>query len=210
MRSADAVTVIRVGMIIAAAYLVLIKFNPIFILLIIAIAMLLDAVDGYFAVREVSGGKVGFMMYLDAVSGNKSAAATVKGYKKKVASVSKYGARMDVAGDRAVEYILWIIYTYVNVIPLFVIFIIVIRHSFVDAVMTAKGTSSKMKTRFAQIVYSSNLFRGGINVVKFVTFGYLAFVYVWGYPLWIGYLLTAILVIYILVRGAAEMYEAYS
>jgi phosphatidylglycerophosphate synthase len=210
MRSADAVTLIRVGMIIAAAYLILIKFNPILILLIIAVAMLLDAVDGYFAVREVSKGKVSFPMYLSAASGNARAAATVKGYKKKVAAVSRYGARMDVAGDRAVEYILWITYTYVNVVPLFVIFIIVIRHSFVDAVMAARGTSSKMKTKFAQVVYSSNLFRGGINVVKFITFGYLAFAYIWNYPLWIGYVLTAILVIYILVRGAAELNEAYA
>jgi phosphatidylglycerophosphate synthase len=209
MRSADAVTFIRVGMIIAAAYLILIKFDPVLILLVIAAAMLLDAVDGYFAVREASRGKVGFMIYLNASLGDRHAASTVRRYKKAVASVSKFGARMDVAGDRAVEYILWITYTYVNVIPLFVIFIIVLRHSFVDAVMAARGTSSKMKTKFAKIVYSSNIWRGGINVVKFITFGYLAFAYVWGYPLWIGYLLTAILVLYILLRGAAEVYEAY-
>lgn len=210
MRSADATTLIRVGVILVVAYLILQHFNPIIITLLIAAAMLMDALDGYFAVREVSKGKVSLKMYTDALLGDRKAAAAVKEYKLQVKKTSKYGARIDVAGDRAVEYILWITYTFAGVVPIFVIFIIVIRHSFVDAVMAAKGTSSKMKTKFAKIVYSSNLFRGGINVVKFITFSYLAFVVVWGYPIVIGYVLTAILVIYILLRGAAELYEAYS
>lgn len=210
MRSADAITLIRVGIILVVAYLILRAFNPILITALIGIAMLMDALDGYFAVREVSGGRVSLNMYASALLGDASASAKVKEYKEKVKRVSKYGARMDVAGDRAVEYILWITYTFVGVLPLFVIFIIVIRHSFVDAVMASRGTSSKMKTKFARVVYSSNLFRGGINVVKFLTFSYLAFAYIWGYPIAIGYALTAILVTYILIRGAAELYEAYS
>jgi phosphatidylglycerophosphate synthase len=123
---------------------------------------------------------------------------------------ARFGPRIDVAGDRAVEYILWITYTYVGVLPLFVVFIAVIRHSFVDAFMAAKGTSSKMKTRFAQKVYSSNIGRGGINVVKFLAFSYLSLMYVWGYPAIIGYALVAILLAYIVIRGAAEIYEAYA
>lgn len=209
MRAADAVTLIRVLVVAAVAYLILLKFNPIAITIIIAVAVAMDAIDGYFAVREASRGKIGFMMYLKAVSGDKKLSALVHSYKKQLPKISKYGARMDVAGDRAAEYILWITYAIAGIVPLFVIIIVVMRHSFVDAVMAARGTSSKMKTKFARTVYSSNLFRGGANVVKFLTFSYLAFVYSWGYPIWIGYVLIGVLVFYILLRGAAELYEAY-
>ncbi len=209
MRSADAVTLLRVVLILLVAYLVLEKFNPIAIAAMIALAMAMDALDGYFAVREASKGKVGFSMYLSAALGNSKSRASVSRFKHRVAEMSRYGARIDVAGDRIVEYALWITYTFAGVVPLFVIFLIIIRHSFADAVMAARGTSSKMKTKFARIVYSSNLWRGGINVVKFLAFAYLAFAYSWSYPLWIGYVLVAILVAYILLRGAAEIYEAY-
>ena len=210
MRSADAVTLIRVALIVVAAYLILLRFNPFAIILIIAAAMLLDAVDGYFAIRQASGARVGFGTYVKALSGDQSSRKIVREYRGRKTKQSRFGPRIDVAGDRAVEYIMWAVYTVVGIIPFFVIVIVILRHSFVDAVMAAKGTSSKMKTKFAQVIYSSNIFRGGINVVKFLAFSYLALAYISGYPLWIAYVLVAILVIYILVRGAAEMYEAYS
>jgi len=210
MRSADAVTLIRVALIVLVAYLIMSKFSPVAIIPLIAVAMLLDAVDGYFAVNESSRGKVGFGTYLRSLAGDQKARGLVKEFREKKSNGSRFGARIDVAGDRAVEYILWAVYTVVGVLPFFVIVVVIIRHSFVDAVMAAKGTSSKMKTKFAQVIYSSNIFRGGINVVKFITFAYLALVYISGYPLWIGYVLVAILVAYIMLRGAAELYEAYN
>lgn len=210
MRSADATTLIRVMLIVFVAYLILAKFNPIAIIILIGIALLLDAVDGFFAVNEASKGRVSFGMYIDSLRGDPKSRNIVNGFKKELSKTAKFGPRMDVAGDRAVEYILWAVYTYVNVIPLFILFIVIIRHSFVDAFMAAKGTSSKMKTNFARAVYSSNLGRGGINVVKFLAFSYLSLVYIWAYPAWIGYVLVAILLAYILLRGAAEVLEAYA
>lgn len=208
MRYADATTLLRVLLAVLVVYLILVKFNPIVTILLIAVTMLMDALDGYFAVMQESNGKVGFGTYIHALMGDKGAAETVRKYKLMIAKHAKYGARMDVAGDRAVEYLMWIVFTYVRILPIFVIIIIVIRHSFVDALMGNKGTSSKMKSRFGYWVYSSNIGRGGINVVKFLAFAYLTLAYVWGYPLLIGYALTAILVAYILLRGAAEVYES--
>ncbi len=207
MRSADMATVFRTLLAILVVYLVIAKVSPILIAALIAVTMLLDAFDGYLAVREISKGKVSFATYMSAAAGNKAAAAVVKGWKQKVAKSSKHGARMDVAGDRVVEYSFWIVFTYLNVLPLYVLLIIVIRHSFVDAVMANKGTSSKMKTRFAEVVYSSPLGRGGINVVKFLAFSYLAFMYIWGAPALVGYALVVVLVAYIVLRGIAELYE---
>ncbi len=208
MRAADAVTYFRVALVIVVVYLVIARVNPILITLLIAFVMVLDAADGYAAVWEGSNGKVSLLQYIKASAGDSRYANKIKEIKLKLAKTAKYGPRIDVAGDRVVEYALWIVYTYVAVIPLFVLLVIVIRHSFVDAFMASKGTSSKMKTRFAKAVYSSALGRGGINVVKFAAFSYLAFVYIWGYPAVIGYALVAVLVAYILLRGAAEVYEA--
>ena len=210
LRSADATTLIRVLLVVFVAYLILGKSNPIAIIILIAAAMLLDAVDGFLAVREVSNCAIGLSEYIKSVMGNRRSIQKVQRFKGKLAKTAKFGPRIDVAGDRAVEYILWSVYTVTGVIPIFVLFIVIIRHSFVDAFMAAKGTSSKMKTRFARVIYSSNLWRGGINAVKFLTFSYLSLVFIWSYPAWIGYILVTVLVSYILLRGAAELYEAYA
>ena len=207
MRSADATTIFRALFAIFVVYLIILKINPFLIAILIAFVMLLDAVDGFFAVWEASKGAVGPVTYIKYAIGNKNAVARVKKLKHALAANSAHGARMDVAGDRVVEYSFWIIYTYLHILPLFVLLMVVVRHSFVDAIMANKGTSSKMKTKFAQIMYSSSSGRGGINVLKFVTFSYLAFVYIAYAPLWIGYLLTAALLLYIMLRGIAEVIE---
>ncbi len=210
IRSADAVTLIRTAMVFLIVYLVFIKFSPAITILLLIIMFVLDAVDGFFGIREASGNKVGLATYVKAALGEERAKKIVSYYKKRERAIAKFGPRIDVAGDRIIEYTLWIAFTYIGIIPLFVLFIVIIRHSFADALMGARGTSSKMKTRFAKLVYSSNIGRGGINVVKIVTFAYLILVYVSSYPISIGYALIAILVTYILVRGAAEIYESIS
>lgn len=208
MRSADATTIFRTALAVLVVYLVIAKFSPVAIALLIAFIIALDGVDGYFAVSEESKGKISFAAYLSAATGNKAAKEKVSEVKKRIQKSAPHGPRMDVAGDRIVEYLFWIVFTYVHILPVYVLIIIVIRHSFVDALMASRGTSSKMKTGFAQKMYSSNIARGGINVLKFVTFSYLALMYIWAYPAIIGYILTAALVLYILVRGAAEAYES--
>lgn len=207
MRSADATTLFRVLLALLTVYLILVKFNGAVIVLLIAIVMFLDALDGYFAIREESKGAVGIITYFNSLLGNAKARSMVQKYRKRASISARFGARIDVAGDRAVEYSYWVIYTILGVVPLFVIFLIIIRHSFADAFMGAKGTSSHMKTWIGKAVYSSNIARGGINVVKFLAFSYLALVWVDAYPIWIGYVLTAVLVIYIMLRGVAEIYE---
>ena len=208
MRNADLVTVIRTIMILASAYLIIYKFNPFAIILIIAVAMLLDSVDGYFAVREVSEKKVSFLTYSKSIMGNQKAREQISELKHKVSKAARFGPRIDIAGDRIAEYVMWIVFTYLNVIPLFVIFIIVIRHSLDDALLAYKGTSSKMKSKLARSLYASNSSRAGIQILKFVTFSYLVLVYISDYPVILGYILTAALVTFILVRGAAEIYES--
>jgi phosphatidylglycerophosphate synthase len=195
VKAADAVVLLRTFMIFLVAYLILARFNPIATIVLILVALALDAVDGYFA----KYGRVN----LD----------TLRLYirhqpPKNPIKPTPYGARLDIAGDRVVEYTMWIVFTFVGIVPLFILLLIVLRHSFADAMMGARGTSSKMKTKFAQVVYASNMGRGAINVLKAVTYCYLVLVYVSGYPLLIGYALVAALFAYIMLRGAAEIYDS--
>lgn len=211
MRSADAATILRVLIAVLVVYLVLILFNPYIIFILILAERVIDALDGYLARREVSKGTFGFWRYVQgAVFKDPSAKKEIGKYNEMLQKAAPYGGRFDIAGDRAVEYIFWALYSFLGLVPLFVFIIVIIRHSFVDALMGAKGTASKTKSRFARIVYSSNIGRFLINVPKVAAFSYLAFVYIYGWPLWIGYVLVAILVAMILLRGAAEVYEAFA
>jgi phosphatidylglycerophosphate synthase len=208
MRSPDVATAARIVISIAVAYLIIDRFNPIIIVLLIAIAIATDGIDGFLAIHEESKGKISVSTYIAALTGDQKARKTVGESKLRVAKIAPYGPRMDVAGDRVMEISLWIAFTYVHVIPLILTLLIIARHAIADALMGAKGTSSKMSSRFAQIVYKSNFSRAAINVLKFVTFSYLAFQYVWNYPAVIGYVLVAALFLFIMARGAAEIYES--
>ncbi len=207
MRSADAATLVRTALAMLVVYLIIIRFYPIATIFLIALVIALDGIDGYLAVAQESRGEIGFATYMRSALGNPVARAKVKKVKERIQKSAPHGPRMDVAGDRVVEYSLWIVFTYLHILPIYVILMVVVRHSFVDALMASKGTSSRMSTGIARRIYSSNIARGGINVVKFLAFSYLVLMYVWGYPAWIGYLLTGILVAYIMARGAAEIYE---
>ena len=189
-------------------YLVIIRINPVISILLLAFTFVLDAVDGYLALREVSKGKVTLSMYIDYSLGNSKYAKKIKAFKENVAKTAKYGPRFDVAGDRIVEYSLWATFTVLGIVPLFVLIIIIIRHSVADAFIGAKGTSSKMKTGFARALYASNASRLAINVLKFVAFSYMILVFVSGYPIVIAYVLMFLLVLFIVVRGAAEVNES--
>ncbi len=209
MRMADAITLFRTLLVFPIAYLIIIKFNPILTIFLIIIMFILDAIDGYAAVVEATKGNYSLFEYLRAtVLRDEKAKARLRELKSKLKGLSKHGSRLDVAGDRVTEYVFWITFTYLNVIPLFVIFLVVLRHSFVDAIMGSKGTSSKLKTKFARLVYGSDLSRSTIGALKVITFSYLVLVYVSRFPIVIGYILVALLVGYILLRGIAEFYES--
>lgn len=210
MRAADLTTFIRVGIILLVAYLIVVGFNPFVSIALFAIALILDGVDGYLALFESSGGKISPSDYIHGLLGDKKIMKEVKEARLKTAKLAPYGPRLDVIGDRIIEYILWILFVYVHVVPLFVLFIIVIRNCAADGLMGLKGTSSKMKSSFARIMYASAPSRAAANILKFLTFSYLMLQYVSGYPAIAGQALVAILVIFSVVRGASEIYESFA
>ncbi|MEM3860310.1 MAG: CDP-alcohol phosphatidyltransferase family protein, partial [Candidatus Micrarchaeaceae archaeon] len=202
MRSADAATLLRVALVVAVVWLVLQKFNALAIAIIFVAATALDGVDGFLAVRQESKGTVSFFRYLRSSLGNKSAREEIKAYKSKVSLSAKFGPRIDIAGDRFAEYSLLILFACLAIVPLFLVLAIVLVHSFADALMGSKGTSSKMKSQFASIVYTSNVSRASINIAKIITFSYLIFEYVDNYPAIIGQIFLGIMSAIIFARGA--------
>jgi phosphatidylglycerophosphate synthase len=210
MRSADESTIIRIGIVLFVLYLIIIKVNPIISIALLAIAFIMDGVDGFLALREISKGKVTLSMYLNYSLGDKKNAKDIKSFKENIEKVAKYGPRFDIAADRITEYSFWVTFTVLGIVPLFVLIIIIIRHSLADAFLGLKGTSSKMKTGIAKALYASSISRGGVNVLKFVTFSYFILVFVSGYPLLPAYILMFLLVAFIVIRGSAEVYESLS
>lgn len=202
MRSADIATAVRVALAFVIGYLIITRANAIVVVLLILLIVVLDNVDGYLA-RSSRPSLLGYLSY---------SSKEVRGIKapkdKDAPKVPKYGSGLDIAGDRITEYTFWIIFAYVHVVPLFVVFIFLTRNSVSDALTLSAGKSfSKMKTAFGRVA-SSPTSRGLYMTSKTLAFIYLSLVYISGWPMWIGYALTAIVVTYSLARGAAEIYEA--
>ncbi len=199
MRSADAITLFRIGLVFPVLYLIYLKFNPFAVVALILFTFLLDEVDGYLAL----GRHENFLKYIIAEGKGKHVYAPAD-----VAKLPKYGSALDIAGDRITEFSFWILFTYLRIIPLFVLFIVVIRDALSDAFTHTSGkTFHNMHSKFGKIAYS-HLARGAIGASKAVTFCYLALMYIANWPAWIGYILVAYVITFFLLRGAAEIYEA--
>ncbi len=209
MRGADTVTVFRVLLVLFVAFLVLYRIFPFFAVLTLGIAIALDGVDGFVALKEASNGKITLRQYFEHASGKKRS-AYIDRIKQNISKKAPWGPRFDVAGDRVTEYVMWILFLFVGILPFFVMIIIIIRHSFADAMMGLRGTSSKEASWLSRTFYKSNWSRASINVLKFLTFGYLILAYVLSYPMVIAYALIALCVGFIVLRGVAEVYDSFA
>src|SRR5208283_1437421 len=132
MNRADAITLFRTALVFVIVYMVLAKISEWVIIPTMAVMFGLDWVNGYIAKLDIRRGR----------------------------KPSWYGPRLDVAGDRITEYALWMLFAFLGIVPLIILLLVVVRHSFADALMGARGTSSKMKTKMAKVLYASDLHRG--------------------------------------------------
>ncbi len=208
MRSADLTTIIRSIIILIVAYLVIIKFNLYFNIFLLIIAIVLDGVDGFLAIKEIDN-SFSFLSYIKAqVLNNKKEKEKIKKLKLLTKEKAKYGARLDVAGDRIIEYTIFSLFVYLHFIPLLFLLISFFIHSFADALMGSKGTSSKMKTKLASIFYTSNWSRALANLLKIASFSMLIFSYQTGLFYQFTFALTTLLLIFIILRGSIEIFES--
>jgi CDP-diacylglycerol---glycerol-3-phosphate 3-phosphatidyltransferase len=99
-------------------------------------------------------------------------------FARKLNQSSKFGAMLDIAGDRAVEMSYWIVFASLGWIPVWVPLLFLIRGIFVDAIraqaseqgFTAFGAKTMMQTGLGKFLVASNFSRFTYAVAKAVAF----------------------------------------
>lgn len=105
-------------------------------------------------------------------------------------STSKFGAVFDIAGDRVVENVLWVVFAHLGVVPIWAPLIVITRSFMVDAVraaafeqgFTAFGDSTMMRSSFTQFLTASRFSRGYYGWSKALAFVFLTWLYAWQLP----------------------------
>lgn len=99
-------------------------------------------------------------------------------FARKLNQSSKFGAILDIAGDRVVEMAYWITFSSLGWIPLFVPLLFLVRGTFVDAMRshagekgyTAFGAKTMMQSPVGKFLVASNFSRFTYAVVKALAF----------------------------------------
>lgn len=99
-------------------------------------------------------------------------------FARKLKQTTKFGAILDIAGDRAVEMAYWIVFASLGWIQVWVPLLYLIRGTFVDAVRsqaseqgyTAFGANTMMQSPLGKFLVASNFSRFTYAVVKALAF----------------------------------------
>ncbi len=201
MRQADITTLLRLPLLLIVIYTIVARANPLIVLFAIAVLFISDAADGYMGTQHRHT-LPDFTHYL------LEEAHLAKRRERKRAQAPGYAPFLDIAVDRIIEYAFWLTFTYLQILPWFVVVIIFVRNTIADALVFRKGrTFSTMESRFGRLA-SSHISRGAYAIIKAVNFAYLAMVAVASWPISVGYVATTVVVAFSLLRGAAEISEA--
>ncbi len=100
---------------------------------------------------------------------------------------STFGAVFDIAGDRIVENVLWIIFADLNLIPVWVPLLVISRGFIVDGLralsmqegMTAFGDKNMMRSPFTTWLTAGRFMRAFFGYVKALAFVFLAGLVAW-------------------------------
>ncbi|MBN1261748.1 MAG: CDP-alcohol phosphatidyltransferase family protein [Anaerolineae bacterium] len=92
---------------------------------------------------------------------------------------SLLGSILDIAADRTVEYVLWIVYAHLNLIPVLLPLLVVVRGTFVDAVRSVAPSRGLkpfdlLRSTVGRFLVGSPWLRTPFAVAKAVTFILLA------------------------------------
>lgn len=100
-------------------------------------------------------------------------------------STSTFGAVFDIAGDRVVENVLWVVFAHLDVIPVWVPLLVITRGSIVDALrslsyadgMTAFGERTMMRSALTTWLTAGRFMRGLFGYAKAAGFVFLTGLY---------------------------------
>jgi CDP-diacylglycerol--glycerol-3-phosphate 3-phosphatidyltransferase len=97
---------------------------------------------------------------------------------------SKFGAIFDIAVDRVVENVLWVVLAHLGLIPIWVAIVFVTRGSLVDSIRYAAIAGGQtpfgmMRSRWGRFLVAGRFMRGFYGGVKAVTFAWVLMVQPW-------------------------------
>lgn len=90
---------------------------------------------------------------------------------RKLNEASLLGSVLDIATDRTLEYVLWVVYAHLGLIPILVPIIVIIRGTSVDAVRSVRIKSSlsafeQIQSPLSKFLVSSRFMRGFYGAAK--------------------------------------------
>jgi len=109
----------------------------------------------------------------------------VDGYvARKRNETSLFGSIVDIAADRVVENVLWLVLAHLNLVPVWVAIVFIVRGSLVDSIRypaMSKGETAfgMMRTPFGRFLVASRFMRGLYGTVKAVTWAWVLFTQPW-------------------------------
>jgi len=145
------------------------------VLLFVAVAFLYT--DVYW-LMFISGILIAFVILADGLDGWVA---------RRQGSSSELGAVLDIAGDRVVENVLWVVFAHLHVIPVWVPLVVITRSFSVDVVraamlsrgMTPFGESTMMRSELTRFLTSGRFSRAYYGWSKGFAFVFLACMQAW-------------------------------
>lgn len=179
--------------------------------LLILIVWLLYAGDS--AGRSVAVPLVALLIFMDTLDGIVA---------RRRGETTLLGSALDIATDRAVEIVLWVVYAHLTLIPVFIPLVVIVRGALTDsirniAVQHGISAHAMMRTRLGKWLVASPPMRTGYALVKIFAFVTLALTLALqssGAP-WLGVYQDAVIaswlaVVICLARGLPVILEAPS
>jgi CDP-diacylglycerol--glycerol-3-phosphate 3-phosphatidyltransferase len=132
----------------------------------------------YWAPPEVQLVNAPLLVFIIALDGLDGYVARRRG------ETSLFGSIFDVAADRVVENVLWIVLGHLALLPIWVAIVFVVRGAIVDTIrhaMLCRGETvfGMMRTPIGRHLVASRWMRGLYGTVKAVTFGWVLFWQPW-------------------------------
>lgn len=134
---------------------------------------------------------------------------------------SLLGSALDIAADRAVEIIFWVVYAYLGLIPLVIPIIVIIRGALTDSVREVgyhygQSAHAMMTTSWGKWIVAGRPMRAAYGLIKAAAFVLLAATLAlqsasspWADPVWLlASICSWIAVVLCIVRGVPVLFEA--
>lgn len=109
----------------------------------------------------------------------------VDGYvARKRGETSAFGAIFDIAVDRVVENVLWVVLAHLDLVPIWVAIVFITRGSIVDSIRYAAISGGQtafgmMRSRLGRFLVAGRFMRGFYGALKAVTFGWIFLIQPW-------------------------------